>query len=122
MNQNNLLKVFSGRANVRLAERIAQCLGDPLGRVHFQDFPDGEFLARIDENVRGRDVFVVQPTCHPVNENIMELLIILDSLKRGSAARITVLLPYYAYARQDRKDVGRVPITANLAADVLTIA
>jgi ribose-phosphate pyrophosphokinase len=122
MNQNNLLKVFSGRANVRLSERIAQCLGDPLGRIHFQDFPDGEFLARIDENVRGRDVFVVQPTCHPVNENIMELLIILDSLKRGSAARITVVLPYYGYARQDRKDVGRVPITAKLVADVLTIA
>jgi ribose-phosphate pyrophosphokinase len=122
MNQNNLLKVFSGRANVRLSERIAQCLGDPLGRIHFQDFPDGEFLARVDENVRGRDVFVVQPTCHPVNENIMELLIILDSLKRGSAARITVVLPYYGYARQDRKDVGRVPITAKLVADVLTIA
>jgi ribose-phosphate pyrophosphokinase len=120
MNQNNLLKVFSGRANLRLGERIAQCLGDPLGRIHFQNFPDGEFLARIDENVRGRDVFVVQPTCHPVNENIMELLIILDSLKRGSAARITVVLPYYGYARQDRKDVGRVPITAKLVADVLT--
>src|SRR6202171_6016207 len=122
MNQNNLLKVFSGRANLRLAERIAQCLGDPLGRIHYQDFPDGEFLARIDENVRGRDVFVVQPTCHPVNENIMELLIILDSLKRGSAARITVVLPYYGYARQDRKDVGRVPITAKLVADLLTVA
>jgi ribose-phosphate pyrophosphokinase len=122
MNQNNLLKVFSGRANLRLSERIAQCLGDPLGRIHFQNFPDGEFLARIDENVRGRDVFVVQPTCHPVNENIMELLVILDSLKRGSAARITVVLPYYGYARQDRKDVGRVPITAKLVADLLTIA
>jgi ribose-phosphate pyrophosphokinase len=122
MNQNNLLKVFSGRANVRLAERIAQCLGDPLGRITLQNFPDGEFLARIDEDVRGRDVFVVQPTCHPVNENIMELLIILDSLKRASAARITVVLPYYGYARQDRKDVGRVPITAKLVADLLTTA
>src|SRR6202171_589870 len=122
MNQNNLLKVFSGRANLRLAERIAQCLGDPLGRIHYQDFPDGEFLARIDENVRGRDVFVVQPTCHPVNENIMELLIILDSLKRASADRITAVLPYYGYARQDRKDVGRVPITAKLVADLLTSA
>jgi ribose-phosphate pyrophosphokinase len=122
MNQNNLLKVFSGRANVRLAERIAQCLGDPLGRIHFQNFPDGEFLARIDEDIRGRDVFVVQPTCPPVNENIMELLIILDSLKRASAARITVVLPYYGYARQDRKDVGRVPITAKLVADLLTTA
>jgi ribose-phosphate pyrophosphokinase len=122
MNQNNLLKVFSGRANLRLSERIAHCLGDPLGRIFFQNFPDGEFLARIDENVRGRDVFVVQPTCHPVNENIMELLVILDSLKRGSAARITVVLPYYGYARQDRKDVGRVPITAKLVADLLTTA
>jgi ribose-phosphate pyrophosphokinase len=122
VNQNNLLKVFSGRANPRLAERIAHCLGDPLGRIHFQNFPDGEFLARIDENVRGRDVFVVQPTCHPVNENIMELLVMLDSLKRGSAARITVVLPYYGYARQDRKDVGRVPITAKLVADLLTTA
>src|SRR5436190_12093407 len=121
-NYNNRLKVFSGRANVPLGERIAQCLGDSLGKITLQNFPDGEFLARIDENVRGRDVFVVQPTCHPVNENIMELLVILDSLKRGSAARITVVLPYYGYARQDRKDVGRVPITAKLVADLLTTA
>src|SRR5207302_10528482 len=120
--QNNLLKVFSGRANGRLSDRIAHCLGDPLGKITLQNFPDGEFLARIDEDVRGRDVFVVQPTCHPVNENIMELLIILDSLKRASATRITVVLPYYGYARQDRKDVGRVPITAKLVADLLTTA
>src|SRR5271165_6983863 len=122
MNQNNLLKVFSGRANLRLSERIAHCLGDPLGKIKFQNFPDGEFLARIDEDVRGRDVFVVQPTCPPVNENIMELLIILDSLKRASAARITAVLPYYGYARQDRKDVGRVPISAKLVANLLTMA
>jgi ribose-phosphate pyrophosphokinase len=122
MNSNNMLKVFSGRANVRLAERIAQCLGDPLGRVYFQNFPDGEFLCRIDEDVRGRDVFLVQPTCHPVNDNIMELLVMLDALKRASAARITVVLPYYGYARQDRKDVGRVPITAKLVADLVTTA
>src|SRR6516165_6874236 len=122
MNSNNMLKVFSGRANVRLAERIAQCLGDPLGRVYFQNFPDGEFLCRIDEDVRGRDVFLVQPTCHPVNDNIMELLVMLDALKRASAARITVVLPYYGYARQDRKDVGRVPITAKLVANLLTVA
>src|SRR6202049_1766748 len=120
--QKTMLKVFSGRANVPLAEKIAQCLGDSLGKITLQNFPDGEFLARIDEDVRGRDVFVVQPTCPPVNENIMELLVILDSLKRGSAARITVVLPYYGYARQDRKDVGRVPITAKLVADLLTIA
>ena len=122
MNSNNQLKVFSGRANIPLAEKIAQCLGDPLGKISFTNFPDGEFLARVDEDIRGRDVFLVQPTCHPVNENIMELLIILDALKRASAFRITVVLPYYGYARQDRKDVGRVPITAKLVADLLTVA
>src|SRR5437588_9294372 len=122
MNHNNQLRVFSGRANVPLADKIAQCLGDSLGKITLQNFPDGEFLARIDEDVRGRDVFVVQPTCPPVNENIMELLIILDSLKRASAARITAVLPYYGYARQDRKDVGRVPITAKLVANLLTMA
>jgi ribose-phosphate pyrophosphokinase len=122
MNHNNLLKVFSGRANIALAERIAQCLGDSLGKLTIQNFPDGETWVRIDEDVRGRDVFVVQPTCPPVNENLMELLVILDSLKRASAARITAVLPYYGYARQDRKDVGRVPITAKLVANILTTA
>src|SRR6059036_2007824 len=122
MTNNNQLRVFSGRANVPLAEKIAQCLGDPLGKITLTNFPDGEFLARIDEDVRGRDVFVVQPTCPPVNENLMELLIILDSLRRASAARITVVLPYYGYARQDRKDVGRVPITAKMVANLLTTA
>jgi ribose-phosphate pyrophosphokinase len=119
---NRELKVFSGRANIPLAEKIAQHLGDPLGKVTLQNFPDGEFWARIDEDVRGRDVFVVQSTCHPVNDNIMELLIILDSLKRASADRITVVLPYYGYARQDRKAEGRVPITAKLVADLVTSA
>src|SRR5689334_10552178 len=122
MSTQHPLKVFSGRANVPLADKIAQHLGDPLGKITLQNFPDGEFLARIDEDVRGRDVFVVQPTCPPVNENIMELLIILDSLKRASAARVSVVLPYYGYARQDRKDVGRVPITAKLVADLFTSA
>jgi ribose-phosphate pyrophosphokinase len=122
MNGNNQLKVFSGRANMPLAERIAQCLGDPLGKITLTNVPDGEFLARIDEDVRGRDVFVVQPTCPPVNENLMELLIILDSLRRASAGRVNVVLPYYGYARQDRKDVGRVPITAKLVANLLTTA
>src|SRR5205823_9703756 len=88
---NNILKVFSGRANVALAEKIAQCLGDPVGKITLQNFPDGETWCRIDEDVRGRDVFVVQPTCPPVNENIMELLVILDSFKRASAARITAV-------------------------------
>jgi ribose-phosphate pyrophosphokinase len=119
---NHKLKVFSGRANVPLAEKIAQCLGDPIGKITLQNFPDGEVWCRIEEDVRGRDVFVVQPTCPPVNENLMELLIMLDSFKRASAARITAVLPYYGYARQDRKDVGRVPITAKLVADLLTSA
>src|SRR3982074_3292905 len=122
MNHNNKLKGFSGRANVPLAEKIAQCLGDTLGKITLANCPAGEISVRIDEDVRGRDVFVVQPTCPPVNENLMELLIMLDSFKRASAARITAVLPYYGYARQDRKDVGRVPITAKLVADVLTIA
>src|SRR5713226_3823372 len=122
MNHNNILKVFSGRANIPLAEKIAQCLGDPLGKITLQNFPDGETWARIDEDVRGRDVFVVQPTCPPVNENLMELLVMLDSFRRASAARITAVLPYYGYARQDRKDVGRVPITAKLVANLLTTA
>jgi ribose-phosphate pyrophosphokinase len=119
---NNSLKVFSGRTNSALADRIAQCLGDPLGKITLQNFPDGEIWCRIEENVRGRDVFIVQPTCTPVNENLMELLIIIDSLKRASAARITAVIPYYGYARQDRKDVGRVPITAKLVADMLSVA
>jgi ribose-phosphate pyrophosphokinase len=118
----NPLKVFSGRANIPLAEKIAQCLGDPLGKITLGNFPDGEISVRIDEDVRGRDVFLVQPTCDPVNENLMELLIMLDSFKRASSARITVVLPYYGYARQDRKDVGRVPITAKLVADLVTTA
>jgi ribose-phosphate pyrophosphokinase len=122
MYENNRLKVFSGRANIALAEKIAYHLGDPLGRATLSNFPDGEVSVRIDEDVRGRDIFLVQPTCPPVNENLMELLIMLDSFKRASAARITAVLPYYGYARQDRKDVGRVPISAKLVADLLTIA
>src|SRR5262245_473610 len=120
MMNNNKLKVFSGRANIRLAENIANVLGDTLGKVTLSNFPDGEISVRIEEDVRGRDIFLVQPTCPPVNENLMELLIMLDSFKRASAARITVVLPYYGYARQDRKDVGRVPITAKLVANLLT--
>lgn len=122
MHKNNQLKVFSGRGNVRLAENIARVLGDPLGKVIVSNFPDGEISVRIEEDVRGRDIFLVQPTCHPVNENMMELLILIDSFKRASADRITAVLPYYGYARQDRKDVGRVPITAKLVANLLTTA
>jgi ribose-phosphate pyrophosphokinase len=122
MLNNNKLKVFSGRANIPLAEKIATCLGDAPGKATLSNFPDGEISVRIEEDVRGRDVFVVQPTCPPVNENLMELLVMLDSFKRASAARITAVLPYYGYARQDRKDQGRVPITAKLVADLITVA
>jgi ribose-phosphate pyrophosphokinase len=119
---NHRLKVFSGRANVPLAERIARYLGDAPGKILLSNFPDGEISVRIEEDVRGRDVFLVQPTCPPVNDNLMELLVMIDSFKRASAARITAVLPYYGYARQDRKDVGRVPITAKLVADLITVA
>lgn len=122
------LKIFSGRANRPLAEGIARSLstslGTPvtLGNINLGNFPDGESSVRIDEDVRGRDVFIVQPTCPPVNETLMELLIILDAFKRASPARITAVIPYFGYARQDRKDTGRVPISAKLAADLLTTA
>src|SRR6478672_3369938 len=119
---NHKLKVFSGRANEPLARRIAQELGDTLGRISLSNFPDGEIKVQIEEDVRGKDVFIVQPTCPPVNENLMELLILIDAFKRASAARITAVIPYYGYARQDRKDVGRVPITAKLVADLISVA
>jgi ribose-phosphate pyrophosphokinase len=119
---NHKLKVFTGRANPRLGEEIADFLSLPLGRLTLANFPDGEISVRIDEDVRGRDVFLVQPTCPPVNESLTELLIMLDCFKRASADRITAVLPYYGYARQDRKDVGRVPITAKLVANLLTTA
>jgi ribose-phosphate pyrophosphokinase len=122
MNHNNHLKVFSGRANAPLAEEIADYLALPMGRLTLSNFPDGEVSVRIEEDVRGRDVFLVQPTCPPVNEHLMELLLMLDSFRRASAARITVVLPYYGYARQDRKDVGRVPISAKVVANLLTTA
>src|SRR5262245_34343206 len=122
MIHNHQLKVFSGRANIPLADKIAQSLGDPMGRITLVNFPDGEISVKIEEDVRGRDVYIIQPTCPPVNENLMELLTMLDSFKRASAARITAVLPYYGYARQDRKDVGRVPITAKLVANLLTVA
>ncbi len=122
MNRFNKLRVFSGRANLPLAEKIVHCLGDTLGRITLTDFPDGETSVRIEEDVRGGDIFIVQPTCPPVNQNLMELLVLLDCFKRASAGRVTVVIPYYGYARQDRKDVGRVPITAKMVADVLTVA
>jgi len=119
---NHKLKIFSGRANRVLAEKIAIDLGGALGRISIGDFPDGETSVRIDEDVRGRDVFIVQSICTPVNQNLMELLIMLDAFKRASPARITAVLPYYGYARQDRKDKGRVPISAKLVANLITKA
>jgi ribose-phosphate pyrophosphokinase len=119
---NHKLKIFSGRANRQLAESIAQDFGVPLGAITLANFPDGETRVSIDEDVRGRDVFIVQPTCTPVNQNLMELLIMLDAFKRASPARITAVLPYYGYARQDRKDKGRVPISSKLVANLITKA
>jgi ribose-phosphate pyrophosphokinase len=122
VNTSPKLKIFSGRANRPLAEAVALNLGTTLGRLIVGDFPDGEINVRIDEDVRGRDVFIVQPTCHPVNQTLMELMVILDCFKRASPYRITAVLPYYGYARQDRKDMSRVPITAKLVANLLTQA
>jgi ribose-phosphate pyrophosphokinase len=118
----NDLKIFSGRANPELAQKICEYLGLTLGKISIANFPDGEISVKIDEDVRGRDVFIIQPTCPPVNENIMELLIMIDSFLRASAYRITAVLPYFGYARQDRKDAGRVPITAKLVANIITRA
>jgi ribose-phosphate pyrophosphokinase len=116
------MKLFTGRAHPALARSICEYLGLPLGRAVMGNFPDGEISCKIDEDVRGRDVFLVQPTCPPVNENLMELLIMIESFKRASAARITAVIPYFGYARQDRKDEGRVPITAKLVANLITRA
>lgn len=116
------LCILSGRANPKLAAEIAAYLGIGLGAVELGNFPDGEISVRLDQNVRGRDVFLVQPTGPSVNENLMELLILIDTCKRASAARITAVIPYYGYARQDRKDMGRVPITAKLVANLITKA
>jgi ribose-phosphate pyrophosphokinase len=115
------LQVFSGRANPELARNICSFMGIPLGDCRFSTFPDGEFHCKI-EDVRGRDVFIVQPTSPNVNDNLMELLILIDTCLRASAERITAVIPYYGYARQDRKDEGRVPITAKLVANMITRA
>jgi len=116
------LKLFSGNANRPLAEEIAKTLQLPLGDADVSRFSDGEVYVQINENVRGEDVFVVQPTCPPVNDHLMELLVMIDAFKRASARRITAVLPYYGYGRQDRKVQPRVPITAKLVADLLTAA
>uniref|UniRef100_A0A7V1ZI79 Ribose-phosphate pyrophosphokinase n=2 Tax=Thermoanaerobaculum aquaticum TaxID=1312852 RepID=A0A7V1ZI79_9BACT len=116
------LIVLSGRAHPNLSERICDYLQITPGRIALFNFSDGENACQIEENVRGGDVFVVQPTCPPVNDNLMELLIILDACRRSSAQRITAVIPYFGYARQDRKDKPRVPITAKLVSDLLTSA
>ncbi|HXE11368.1 MAG TPA: ribose-phosphate pyrophosphokinase [Bryobacteraceae bacterium] len=115
----NHFKVFTGTANPPLAQEICDCLGCPLGSAMIHTFADGETHLQIQENVRGADVFVVQPTCTPVDHNLMELLLMMDALKRASAERITAVLPYYGYARQDRKDKPRMPISAKLVASLL---
>ncbi len=122
MNGNGRVLVFSGRANPALAEDICKYLNIPLGKTVIKDFADQEIYVRIEENVRGGDIFVIQPTCTPGNTNLMELLIIIDALKRSSAKRITAVIPYYGYARQDRKNEPRVPITSKLVADLLNTA
>ena len=116
------LKLFSGRANPALSKSISEYLGMPLGKVTITPFPDGELMVKLDEDVRGRDVFIIQPTCAPVNESLMELLIFIDCARRASAERITAVIPYFGYARQDRKDEGRTPITAKLAANLIATA
>lgn len=117
---SRVIKLFTGNSNRQLAEEIAQFLKIPVGDATVSSFSDGEIMVQINENVRGDDVFVVQSTCMPVNHNLMELLIMIDALKRASAGRITAVIPYYGYARQDRKAAPRVPISARLVADLLT--
>lgn len=116
------LKIFSGSAHLELARRIAASVGVPLGDATVASFPDGETFVKINENIRGRDIFLVQPTCPPTNQNLMELLIMVDAARRASAARITAVIPFFGYARQDRKDQPRVPITAKLVANLLVAA
>ncbi len=116
------LTLIGGRAHPQLASAIARYLNIPLAALEVADFPDGEISVKLNQNIRGRDVFLIQPTGPPVNENLVELLILIDACKRASAERITAVLPYFGYARQDRKDSGRVPITSKLVANLITKA
>ncbi len=116
------LKIFSGNSNRPLAEEICKVIGMPLGEATVTSFPDGESFVKINENIRGQDVYIVQSTCTPTNHHLMELLIMIDAAKRASAHRITAVMPFYGYARQDRKDQPRVPITAKLVANLLVAA
>lgn len=120
--QTDTLRVFTGNANPKLVERIAAELGIQLGDIQVTKFSDGEIGVKIDESARGQDIFIVQPTCEPVNENLMELLIMIDAFRRASAKRITVALPYYGYGRQDKKVRPREPVTARLVANLITQA
>lgn len=115
-------KIFTGSSNVDVAQGIAGCLGLPLGKSDCTQFSDGEISVSLHESVRGSDCFIVQSTCAPVNDNLMEMLIMIDAMKRASAARITVVMPYFGYARQDRKAKARDPISAKLCADIITCA
>ncbi len=119
---NPEMRIFSGNAHPALARDICKYLGAELGNATVSSFPDGESFVRINENIRGRDVFIIQPTCPPTNQNLMELLIMVDAARRASAARITAVMPFFGYARQDRKDQPRVPITAKLVANLLVAA
>ena len=116
------LMLFSGNANLPLGLSIADYLGVKLGKVALGAFPDGETACKIEEDIRGRDVYLIQPTCPPANDHLMQLLVMIDSCKRASAERVTAVIPYFGYARQDRKDEGRVPITAKLVANLITRA
>ncbi len=116
------MRIFTGNANPKLAEKIAAELSVDLGRIKVTHFSDGEICVKIEESVRGEDVFLIQPTCWPVNDNLMELLIMLDAFRRASARRITVVLPYYGYARQDKKIKPREPVTARLIPDLVSVA
>ena len=122
MFSNDNLKIFSGSSNAALAGAVCKYLGIVLGGAKIDRFPDGEKVIKLEDDVRGRDCFVVQSTCEPVDEHLVELLIYLDCLRRASAERITAVIPYFGYARQDRKDEGRVPITAKLVANLITTA
>ncbi|MCD6473114.1 ribose-phosphate pyrophosphokinase [Candidatus Aerophobetes bacterium] len=122
MGLNDELGFFAGRANPELAKKIADYMGISLGKINIKSFSDKEIHVKIEENIRAKDVFLLQPTCPPANENIMELLIMIDAFRRASAERITAVIPYYGYARQDRKDEPRVPITAKLVANLITTA
>jgi ribose-phosphate pyrophosphokinase len=116
------LRLFAGRSNIPLAEKISEYLGIALGNVRIEPFPDGELMIKLEEDVRGKDVFIIQSTCSPVNRSMMELLIFIDCARRASAERITAVIPYFGYARQDRKDEGRTPITAKLVANLIATA